>query len=72
MSAERCGGVVSGCGCELWTAAVSVSEIVLAGVNWLLNRYHEVETKSSAQMKRKRRLCFSVSWRRLVGGRDGA
>ena len=47
----------------------SVSEFVWAGVSSLLNRNHEVETKSSVQMKRKRRLCFSVSWRHLVMGR---
>jgi len=38
-------------------------------VSSLFSRNHEVETKSSVQMKRKRRLCFSVCWRHLVMNR---
>lgn len=36
------------------------------GVSNVLHRNHEVEVKSSVQMKRKRRLCGSVNWRDLV------
>jgi hypothetical protein len=36
------------------------------GVSSFLNHNHEVERKSSVQMKRKRRLSFNVSWRDLV------